>query len=166
MAPMANGDHQARERAMLSIRDLHVYYGESHAIQGIELNLPHGILSVVGRNGMGKTTLCNTIMGLTPARRGSIRFNNREIRGRTPNVIANLGIGYVPQGRRIWPSLTVDEHLRLAMRGGEEGAWSVDRIYTTFPGLPSGAAMAAHNYRAVSSRCSRFPARCWATLIY
>lgn len=132
---MANGDSQARERAMLSIKDLHVYYGESHAIQGIELNLPHGILSVVGRNGMGKTTLCNTIMGLTQARRGSIRFNNREIRGRTPNVIANLGIGYVPQGRRIWPSLTVDEHLRLAMRGGEEGAWSVDRIYTTFPRL-------------------------------
>jgi len=132
---MANGDGQGRERAMLSIKDLHVYYGESHAIQGIDLNLPHGILSVVGRNGMGKTTLCNTIMGLTQARRGSIRFSNREIRGRTPNVIANLGIGYVPQGRRIWPSLTVDEHLRLAMRGGEEGAWSVDRIYSTFPRL-------------------------------
>lgn len=131
----SHGRNQARERAMLSIRDLHVYYGESHAIQGIELNLPHGILSVVGRNGMGKTTLCNTIMGLTQARSGSIRFNNREIRGRAPNVIANLGIGYVPQGRRIWPSLTVDEHLRLAMRGGEEGAWSVDRIYNTFPRL-------------------------------
>ena len=121
-----------RTDMMLAIRDLHVYYGESHAIQGVELNLPRGILSVVGRNGMGKTTLCNSIMGLTQSRRGSIKFRGREIRGRAPNVIANLGIGYVPQGRRIWPSLTVDEHLRLAARNADDGAWTVERIYDTF----------------------------------
>jgi uncharacterized protein (UPF0261 family)/ABC-type branched-subunit amino acid transport system ATPase component len=122
----------ARSAAALMIRDLHVYYGESHAIQGVELELNSGILSVVGRNGMGKTTLCNTIMGLVEARSGSIRFHNRELRGRRPNVIANMGIGYVPQGRRIWPSLTVDEHLRLASRRSEDASWTIERIYDTF----------------------------------
>ncbi len=126
---------QGKNQSTLLIRDLHVYYGESHAIQGVDLDLPHGILSVVGRNGMGKTTLCNTIMGLVEARSGSIRYQNKEIRNRNPNVIANMGIGYVPQGRRIWPSLTVDEHLRLATRRGDEASWTIERIYDTFDRL-------------------------------
>ena len=117
----------------LSIRDLHVYYGASHALQGVDITVGAGCHAVVGRNGMGKTTLCNTIMGLTPARSGSIRFEGRELTGRTPNDIASLGIGYTPQGRRLWPSLTVDEHLRLCQRKG--GSWDVDRVYAQFPRL-------------------------------
>ncbi len=118
--------------ATLSIRGLNVYYGASHALQGVDLTLEQGVLSVVGRNGMGKTTLCKTIMGLVPAASGTITFGGQNLLGRTPAEIARLGVGYVPQGRRLWPSLTVDEHLRMV---ATEGVWSVDRIYSTFPRL-------------------------------
>ena len=91
------------------------------------------MLGVVGRNGMGKTTLCNAITGLVPAR-GSVKLAGREILGLSPNAITELGIGYVPQGRRVWPSLTVDEHLRLAAKRAP-GAWTVERIYALFPRL-------------------------------
>ncbi|MGX5721613.1 Tm-1-like ATP-binding domain-containing protein [Shinella zoogloeoides] len=117
----------------LDIRGLNVYYGSSHALQGVDLTLPGGVLSVVGRNGMGKTTLCKAIMGLVPSSGGSIRFNGQELCGRNPADIARLGIGYVPQGRRLWRSLTVDEHLKLV--GSNKGAWTVERIYSTFPRL-------------------------------
>jgi len=119
--------------AILQVRDLHVYYGQSHALQGVDLTLEHGVHAVVGRNGMGKTTLCNAIMGMLPIRRGSIRFGGTEIAGQQPHKIASLGIGYTPQGRRLWPSLTVHEHLRLAEVG--TGAWTIERIYDTFPRL-------------------------------
>jgi uncharacterized protein (UPF0261 family)/ABC-type branched-subunit amino acid transport system ATPase component len=121
-------------KAILKVRGLSVYYGESHAIQGVDLSVGDRILSIVGRNGMGKTTLCNAIVGLKEVRSGSISLAGREIAGLDPHVIARLGIGYVPQGRRVWRSLTVDEHLRLAMRG-KDGGWSVDRVYETFPRL-------------------------------
>ncbi len=117
----------------LEIRDLHVYYGLSHALQGVNLTLAGGVHAVVGRNGMGKTTLCNAIMGLLPVQRGSIRMAGDELVGLPPNRIANRGVGYTPQGRRLWPSLTVHEHLRLAWTGG--GAWTVDRVYEAFPRL-------------------------------
>jgi len=116
----------------LQIRGLNVYYGASHALQGVDLTLEQGVLSVVGRNGMGKTTLCKTIMGLVPAASGSITFGGQSLLGKTPAEIARLGVGYVPQGRRLWPSLTVDEHLRMV---ATQGAWSVERIYSTFPRL-------------------------------
>ena len=112
----------------LQIRDLHVFYGQSHALQGVELSLDHGVHAVVGRNGMGKTTLCNAIMGLLPVRRGSIRFEGQEITGLPPYKIAARGVGYTPQGRRLWPSLSVDEHLSLAAKGG--GAWTC-LLYTS-----------------------------------
>ncbi len=119
--------------ATLQVRDLHVYYGQSHALQGVELTLESGVHAVVGRNGMGKTTLCNAIMGLLPVRRGSIRFDGMDITGMPPYRIAGLGVGYTPQGRRLWPSLTVEEHMRLAATGGS--AWTIERIYDTFPRL-------------------------------
>ena len=118
---------------VLEIRNLHVHYGASHAVQGVDLTLHGGVLSVVGRNGMGKTTLCKAIMGLVPASGGSIRFAGQELRGLAPADVALLGVGYVPQGRRLWRSLTVDEHLRLVSKKG--GAWTVERIYATFPRL-------------------------------
>jgi uncharacterized protein (UPF0261 family)/ABC-type branched-subunit amino acid transport system ATPase component len=119
---------------VLEIRGLNVFYGRSHALQGVDLTLRQGALSVVGRNGMGKTTLCNAIMGLVRASSGSIRFGGEELVGRMPADIARLGIGYVPQGRRLWRSLTVDEHLRL-VAGERRGAWTIERIYHTFPRL-------------------------------
>jgi uncharacterized protein (UPF0261 family)/ABC-type branched-subunit amino acid transport system ATPase component len=119
---------------VLEIKGLNVLYGRSHALQGVDLTLRQGALSVVGRNGMGKTTLCRAIMGLVRASSGSIRFGGEELVGRAPADIARLGIGYVPQGRRLWRSLTVDEHLRL-VAGERRGAWTIERIYDTFPRL-------------------------------
>lgn len=118
---------------ILDVRELNVYYGQSHALQGVDLTLGSGVLSVVGRNGMGKTTLCKAIMGLEPTAAGSIAFGGQVVSGMNSAEIARLGIGYVPQGRRLWPSLTVDEHLKLVEKRG--GAWSIERIYGTFPRL-------------------------------
>ncbi|MCZ8181726.1 MAG: ABC transporter permease [Beijerinckiaceae bacterium] len=118
---------------ILQLQGVNVFYGRSHAVQGVDLALHSGVLSVVGRNGMGKTTTCKAIMGLVPVSSGSIRFMGEELVGRTPAEIARMGIGYVPQGRRLWRSLTVDEHLRLMSRG--KGAWTPERIYEVFPRL-------------------------------
>jgi uncharacterized protein (UPF0261 family)/ABC-type branched-subunit amino acid transport system ATPase component len=119
----------------LKLEDLHVYYGESHAIQGVSMTLDHGVLAIVGRNGMGKSTLCNAIVGLKSSRSGSIRIFGLETSRLEPHVIHRHGVGYVPQGRRVWPSLSVDEHLRLVATGGPEAAWTIDRVYQTFPRL-------------------------------
>jgi uncharacterized protein (UPF0261 family)/ABC-type branched-subunit amino acid transport system ATPase component len=120
--------------ALLTVRGLNVFYGHSHALQGVEFTIHKGVLAVVGRNGMGKTTLCKTIMGLVRASSGSIRFGSEELTRLNPAQIARLGIGYVPQGRRLWRSLTVDEHLRVTP-SARKGAWSIERIYDTFPRL-------------------------------
>ncbi len=117
----------------LQVRDLHVYYGRSHALQGVNLTLEQGVHAVVGRNGMGKTTLCNAITGLLKPDRGSIRFYGEEIAGLAPHRIAAKGISYTPQGRRLWPSLTVEEHLKLGETRGS--SWTIERVYETFPRL-------------------------------
>ncbi len=131
---MNNREHRSTNVGVpiLEVNDLNVYYGASHALQGVNLRLDSGVLSVVGRNGMGKTTLCNAIMGLVETSNGSIRFQGQELAGRSPTEIALMGIGYVPQGRRLWRSLTVDEHLRMM---GSHGSWTPERIYATFPRL-------------------------------
>jgi uncharacterized protein (UPF0261 family)/ABC-type branched-subunit amino acid transport system ATPase component len=123
-----------RAAPILEVRGLDVYYGSSHALQGVDLTLETGVLSVVGRNGMGKTTLCKTIMGLVRATGGSVRIGGEDILSQQPAQIARLGVGYVPQGRRLWRSLSVDEHLRM-IAGMRRGAWTVERIYDTFPRL-------------------------------
>ncbi len=123
-----------RSAPTLEIHGLDVYYGHSHALQGVDLTLESGVFSVVGRNGMGKTTLCKTIMGLLRASGGSIHVRGVDITSMSSAGIARLGVGYVPQGRRLWRSLSVDEHLRLAA-GIRRGPWSVERIYQTFPRL-------------------------------
>jgi len=121
--------------ALLTVRGLNVFYGHSHALQGVEFTIHKGVLAVVGRNGMGKTTLCKTIMGLVRASSGTIRFGaSDELTRLNPAQIARLGIGYVPQGRRLWRSLTVDEHLRV-IPSARKGAWTIERIYDTFPRL-------------------------------
>lgn len=117
----------------LEVRGLNVYYGASHALQGVDLTLPSGVLSVVGRNGMGKTTLCKAVMGLHPAASGSIAIYGAPISHHDGGAVARMGVGYVPQGRRLWKSLTVHEHLVMLEKPG--GSWSADRIYDVFPRL-------------------------------
>jgi branched-chain amino acid transport system ATP-binding protein len=119
---------------ILEIAGLNVRYGQSHILQGVDLTVGAEPLSLIGRNGMGKTTLCNAIVGLVPAFAGSIRLRGVELTVKRPHDIARAGIGYVPQGRRVFPSLTVDEHLRMV--AGHNGAgWTVKRIYELFPPL-------------------------------
>src|ERR1700734_892877 len=125
---------RSEANVLLQVSGLNAYYGHSHALQGVDLTLEQGVLSVVGRNGMGKTTLCKTIMGLVRASSGSIRMHGQDLLSLQPAQIARLGVGYVPQGRRLWRSLTVDEHLRMTA-GMRRGAWTVERIYDTFPRL-------------------------------
>ncbi|KNZ32647.1 MAG: ABC transporter permease [Methylibium sp. NZG] len=115
---------------LLVVEGLDVFYGRAHALQSVSLTLASGVQGIVGRNGMGKTTLCNAITGLVPAR-GSIKLGGEEILGLSPNTITKRGIAYVPQGRRVWPSLTVDETLKLVARKKRD----VDRVYTMFPRL-------------------------------
>jgi uncharacterized protein (UPF0261 family)/ABC-type branched-subunit amino acid transport system ATPase component len=121
---------------ILEVDNLEVHYGHAHALQGVSFTLERGVLAIVGRNGMGKTTLCNALMGLIPASGGSARSGSVDLLGLAPNEVVAQGIGYVPQGRRVWASLSVDEHLRLAARGATaKSAWTVDRIYKMFPRL-------------------------------
>ena len=119
---------------MLEIADLHSYYGESHVLQGCCLSMPRPCVALLGRNGMGKTTVLRSVMGLTAARSGSILFKGQEISRKKPYEIAMMGIGYVPQGRKLFPSLSVDEHLRLTARDRKKNnAWTVARVYDIFP---------------------------------
>lgn len=120
---------------MLELIDVHTYYGESHVLHGISLELGEGsIVALLGRNGMGKTTTISSIIGFNPPRSGAIRFNGKDLAGLPSYQIAQLGIGLVPQGRRIFPSLSVKENLIMSARGRENHeAWSLDRVYSLFP---------------------------------
>jgi branched-chain amino acid transport system ATP-binding protein len=122
---------------LLVIENLNAFYGTAQALEDVSFEIAGGATSMVGRNGMGKTTLCNAIVGVPPARvTGSIRFQGTELVGRPSYKIAKLGIGYVPQGRRLFPSLSVDEHLRMvAGRGGSSKRWTIQRVYELFPRL-------------------------------
>jgi ABC-type branched-subunit amino acid transport system ATPase component len=133
---MAEPAAAAIAQPILEVDGLQVHYGHAHALQGVSFSLESGVLAIVGRNGMGKTTLCNALLGLIPASGGAARSHGVDLLGLAPNEVVNLGIGYVPQGRRVWASLSVDEHLRLSARGqGAQAKWTVDRIYKTFPRL-------------------------------
>jgi branched-chain amino acid transport system ATP-binding protein len=121
---------------LLAIDGVSAYYGRAQALEDVSFELAEGSTSIVGRNGMGKTTLCNAIVGLPPARvTGSIRYRGRELVGLPSYKIAKLGIGYVPQGRRLFPSLSVDEHLRMIRSRGGSRRWTVARAYELFPRL-------------------------------
>jgi branched-chain amino acid transport system ATP-binding protein len=123
-------------KPLLAVRDLDVYYGRSHVLQGVSFEMGQEPVALIGRNGMGKTTLCNAIMHMPPGHAsGSIRFEDQELVGRASYKIGGAGIAYVPQGRRLFASLTVDEHLRMAAprRGGRR--WTVDAVYELFPRL-------------------------------
>jgi branched-chain amino acid transport system ATP-binding protein len=119
---------------MLAVEDIHTYYGDSYILQGASLRVDPGeVVAVLGRNGVGKTTLVRSILGLTPPRRGRIAYQGADITRLAAYRIARLGLGYVPQGRRIFPSLSVRENLAVAARG--QGRWSLERILELFPNL-------------------------------
>jgi branched-chain amino acid transport system ATP-binding protein len=121
---------------MLRIVDIHTYYGDSYVLQGVSLEVPQKtVVALLGRNGVGKTTLIRSIVGFTPARRGQIFFGDRDITRMAAYKIVHLRIGLVPQGRRIFPSLTVRENLSIAARGTDPQGWDFDRIYGLFPRL-------------------------------
>ena len=120
---------------MLEVRDIHTYYGDSHVLQGISLRMEGGqVVAILGRNGMGKTTLIRSIIGFTPPRRGRVFFKERDITRWPSNRSVAHGLGLVPQGRRVFPSLTVQENLLVAARRAN-GGWTVDSVMDLFPRL-------------------------------
>lgn len=128
---------------MLEVENVHSFYGGAHVLYGVSLKVPDSVVvALLGRNGMGKTTLIRSIMATTPpvVKEGSIQFKGQELIGKTPHQIANLGLGLVPQGRRVFPSLTVVENLTMASRpptktGNGQAAWDLERVYQLFPRL-------------------------------
>ena len=124
-------------KPILKVNNLHVYYGGSHILQGGSMTLDKGTTTIVGRNGMGKSTFVSTIMGLVAAAEGTVEFCGQDITNLPPYKIARKGIGYVPQGRRVFSALTVDEQLRFAARDNSDGRseWFAERVYEFFPRL-------------------------------
>ena len=119
---------------MLDVSGVHTFYGESHVLHGISLSVADGeVLTILGRNGMGKTTLIRTIIGFTPPRQGTVRLKGEDVAGWPPYRLVERGMALVPQGRRVFPSLSVRENLEVA-RGGD-GRWTIERVYELFPRL-------------------------------
>ena len=121
---------------MLEVHDLHAYYGKSHILQGVNLHIDQGeIVSLLGRNGVGRSTTCKAIMGLVPPQ-GQITFKGKSIAGQRPDQIAHAGIGYVPEDRQIFPTLTVQQNLELGLKqSGKFGRWKFSDCYELFPNL-------------------------------
>ncbi len=131
-----NGAEPSAADALLELRDVHTYYSESHILHGVSLTVGRGeVVALLGRNGVGKTTTIQTILGLPSPRKGEIRLRGEPISALMTYEIVRRGIGWVPQGHRIFPTLTVDENLRLAAAKARPGAWTVPRTYDLFPRL-------------------------------
>jgi len=119
----------------LQVEDIHTYYGDSYILQGISFEVKGAeVIGVLGRNGMGKTTLIRSLVGLTPPRRGRVRFENTDLSTKAPYEIIRLGIGWVPQGREIFPSLNVIENLTVGFKA-KAGGWTLDDVLELFPPL-------------------------------
>jgi branched-chain amino acid transport system ATP-binding protein len=122
--------------AMLDVQDIHTYYGDSYVLQGLSLTLREGqILGVLGRNGVGKTTLVNSVVGFTPPRRGKVLFQGQDVTHAPSFSTVRLGLGLVPQGRRVFPSLSVEENLTVAESSYGRHGWHLGRVYALFPRL-------------------------------
>jgi len=121
---------------MLDVANLHAYYGQSHILHGVDLDVAEGeIVSLLGRNGFGRSTTCKAIMGLVAAQ-GTIRFRDKDIAGLRPDQVAHCGIGYVPENREIFPTLTVKQNLELGLkRAGVVGRWKFEDVFALFPNL-------------------------------
>jgi len=126
---------------MLEVKDIHSYYGKSHILHGVSLELKEGeLVCLLGRNGVGKSTTLKSIMGIVRPSQGSIRFDGQELVGRQPYQIARIGVGYVPEDRRIFRSPTVHENLLMGIQkttngSSLEGAWTIEKVYGIFPNL-------------------------------
>jgi branched-chain amino acid transport system ATP-binding protein len=125
----------ATSDALLEVKALNGYYGSAHVLQDVSFEVGDEPVAIIGRNGMGKSTLCHALLGLLGSASGSVRFRERELMGQPPHKIAAAGLGFVPQGRRLFPSLTVDEHLRLVAGRRNGKRWTPDRVYELFPRL-------------------------------
>jgi branched-chain amino acid transport system ATP-binding protein len=121
---------------ILEVRDLHAYYGQSHILHGVAMDVNDGeIVSLLGRNGVGRSTACKSIMGLVTAH-GTVRFKGKDIAGLRPDQVAHRGVGYVPEDRQIFPTLTVRQNLELGLkRSGKFGRWNFDDVFALFPNL-------------------------------
>src|SRR5688500_7983863 len=123
---------------VLELTNVHTYYGSSHVLHGVSLGVEEGeVVCLLGRNGAGKTTTMRSIIGLTPAASGAIRFDGRDIAALPAHRIARLGVGFVPEDRRIYGDLTVEENLLVVARSGDGTAaeWTLERVYELFPVL-------------------------------
>ena len=121
---------------LLAVEDAHTYYGESHILEGVSLEVEAGeAVALVGRNGVGKTTTLRTIMQLTPPRRGSVRFKDEDVTGRPTHEVAASGMGWIPEERRMFSRLTVEENVRLAVPEGRDADARLADVYETFPAL-------------------------------
>ena len=119
---------------MLEVAGIHTYYGDSHVLHGVSLAVADGeVLTILGRNGMGKTTLIRSIIGFTPPREGTVRLKGQDVAGWAPHRLVERGMALVPQGRRVFPSLSVRENLEVARSGN--GRWTIERVYELFPRL-------------------------------
>src|SRR6516162_3318078 len=122
--------------AILQVADIHTYYGDAYVLQGLSLQLEQGqILGLLGRNGVGKTTLVNSIMGFNPPRRGKVLFKGVDISQSSSVATVRSGMGLVPQGRRVFPTLSVEENLVVAARSPERHGWTLERVFALFPRL-------------------------------
>ncbi len=121
---------------MLTVNQIHAYYGDSHILQGVSLEVKEGeAVALLGRNGVGKTTTINSIIGFTPPRRGQVILKGVDVTRWPSHQIARQGVGLVPQGRGIFPTLSVKENITLAARNAQNGGWTFDRVLETFPAL-------------------------------
>jgi branched-chain amino acid transport system ATP-binding protein len=121
---------------LLEVVDIHTYYGDAYVLQGLSLSLAEGqILGLLGRNGVGKTTLVNSIVGFTPPRRGRILFRGVDITGEPSFTTIRRGMGLVPQGRRVFPTLSVADNLAVAERNTRRHGWTSEKVYALFPRL-------------------------------
>jgi branched-chain amino acid transport system ATP-binding protein len=135
-SPLSIAPRSPREEtALLAVEGLCAGYGKARVLDGVSFSIGHEAVCVVGRNGMGKSTLCNTIMGLVHPTSGTIRFDGTDVAGLPAEKVARRGIAYVPQGRRLFPSLTVDEHLRMLARQARGKRWTPEAVYELFPRL-------------------------------